>query len=74
MGPLRLAQPVTANVASNRAHVDHHRGLPATPGQLQQDTDQAITSTIDSHVQAEQRGHPGDGQAGVRSPPWANGR
>jgi hypothetical protein len=32
--------------------------------------DQAITSAIDSHVQAEQRGDDDDGQAGTLAP-WA---
>jgi F0F1-type ATP synthase epsilon subunit len=30
--------------------------------------DQAITSAIDSHVQAERRGDDGDGSAGVLAP------
>jgi hypothetical protein len=59
-----------SNRAQRRTTVAN--GLPAT-GQLQQDTDQAFTSAIDSHVQAEQHGYEDDGgQAGALAP-WANG-
>ena len=62
---------MTATAPSNRAErwTTIASGRPATPGQLQQDSDQAITRAIDSHVQAEQRGNVDDGHASA----WANG-
>ena len=56
---------------SNRAHGGPPCGLPNHDSRrrLQHEARaQAITSAIDSHVQAEQRGHEDDGQAGVLAP------